>query len=76
MLNAIGAGYSFTGMGFFDSGFLFNRDGSFTLGSYDDPATGQGVMVALEGAPTRTAWAQKTMQRYKQWKREQETTKP
>lgn len=70
MLNASGAGYTFSGMGFFDSGFLFNSDGSLTIGSYSDPEHGQGVRVALEGASTRSEWARKTMERYKRWKRE------
>jgi len=73
MLNASGAGYGFRGMGFFDSGFLFNRDGSLTIGSFDDPLHGKGVMVALEGGKTRAEWARNTLLRYRRWQRSEPT---
>lgn len=69
MLNASGAGYGFSGMGFFDSGFLFGRDGSLTIGGFEDPRNGKGVVVALEGGKTRAEWARKTLLRYKRWRR-------
>jgi hypothetical protein len=73
MLNASGAGYGFRGMGFFDSGFLFNRDGSLTIGSFDDPLHGKGVVVALEGGKSRAEWARKTLLHYRRWRRSEST---